>query len=73
MFYTDEWFPISRKYLPIRYCPLQIELELVTSAEAFSPAAPPSIAAFTLSDIQVLVDLVTLDNSLDNEYALITY
>ena len=41
------------KYLPIRYCPLQIELEFVTSAgEAVRSAAPPAIAAFTLRDIQ---------------------
>ena len=60
----------QEKYLPIRYFPLQIELELVTSADdAYRQAAPPAIAAFTLSDIQVEVDLVTLDKSLDNEYA----
>ena len=60
----------QEKYLPIRYCPLQIEFELVTGAdEAFNPAAPPLIAAFTISDFQFKVDLITLDNSLDNEYA----
>ena len=54
------------KYMPIRYCPLQVELEVVSSAdEAFSGASP----AFTLSDVQLKADLVTLDNSLDNEYA----
>lgn len=54
------------KYLPIRYSPLQVELEVVSSAdEAFSGASP----AFTLSDVQLKADLVTLDNSLDNEYA----
>ena len=53
----------QEKYLPIRYCPLQVELEVVGRAdEAFGGASP----AFTLSDVQLKVDLVTLDNSLDN-------
>ena len=56
----------QEKYLPIRYAPLTLELELVSSAdEAFSGTAP----AFTLSDVQLKADLVTLDNSLDNEYS----
>jgi hypothetical protein len=56
----------QEKYLPIRYSPLMLELELVSSAdEAFTGAAP----AFTLSDVQLKADLVTLDNSLDNEYS----
>jgi len=57
----------------MRYCPLQVDLEVVTSAdEAFSlpAAAPPgTLNAFTLSDVQLKVDLVTLDNALENEYA----
>ena len=64
----------QEKYVPIRYCLLQVELELVTSAdEAFSAALTArgnqAVPAFTLSDIQFKVDLVTLDNSLDDEYA----
>ena len=56
----------QEKYWPIRYCPLQVELEAVSRAdEAFEEAG----AAFTLSDVKLKVDLVTLDNSLDNEYA----
>ena len=53
-------------HLPIRYCPLQVELEIVGRAnEAFGGTDP----AFTLSDVQLKVDLVTLDNSVDKEYA----
>ena len=36
--------------------------------EAFAPAAP-ALAAFTLSDVQLKVDLATLVNLSDNEYA----
>ena len=43
----------QEKYLPIRYCPLQLELELVTSAnDAFSPGAPVANADFEISDVQ---------------------
>ena len=60
----------QEKYLPIRYCPLQVELELVTNAnDAFAPGGSLANAYFELSDVQVKVDLVTLDNWLDNEYA----
>ena len=55
------------KYLPIRYCPLRLELELDTSAnDAFVPAGTPPNANFELSDVQLKVNLVTLDHSLDN-------
>ena len=41
-------------------------MEVVSNAdEALSGASP----AFTLSDVRLKLDLVTLDNSLDNEYA----
>ena len=61
------------KLLPLRYCPLQIELELVNSqadavttetAEGFSNGAN-----WGSSDIQCKCDLLTLGNSRDNEYA----
>lgn len=56
----------NNKYLPVKYAPLVLELSLVSSAdEAFSGDSP----AFTLSDVQLKADLVTLDNSLDNEYS----
>ena len=61
------------KLLPLRCCPIQIERELVNSqadavttetAEGFSNGAN-----WDISDIQCKCDLLTLDNSLDNEYA----
>jgi hypothetical protein len=56
----------QERYLTIRYCPLRVELEVVgTADEAFGGTDP----AFTLSDVQLKGDLMTLDNSLDNEYA----
>ena len=68
--FTPSGFLSQDKYLPIRYCPVQIELELVTSAnDAFSPGRPILNDDFDISDVQFRVDLVTLDNSLDNEYA----
>ena len=63
----------QNKLLPLRYCPIHIELELVNSqadavslevAEGFSNGAN-----WDISDIQCKCDLLTLGNSLDNEYA----
>ena len=60
------------KLLPLRYCPIQIELKLVNSqtgavslevAEGFSNGVN-----WDISDIQCKCDLLTLGNSLDNEY-----
>ena len=61
------------KLLPLRYCPVQIELELANSqadavttetAEGFSNGAD-----WGISDIQCKCGLLTLGSSLDNEYA----
>ena len=61
------------KLLPPRYCPIQIELELLNSqagavslevAEGFSNGANLDI-----NSIQCKCDLLTLDNSMDNGYA----
>ena len=39
----------QERYLPIRYCLLQVELELVSTAnEAFAPGGAPANAAFRL-------------------------
>ena len=60
----------QEKYLPIRSCPLQVELELVTNAnDSFAPGGTLTTSDFELSDVQLKVDLVSLDNWLDNEYA----
>jgi hypothetical protein len=53
------------KMLPIRYCPLEIELELVN---AVGDAQDGSIA-WNISDVQLKADLCTLDNALENSYA----
>ena len=61
------------KLLPLRYCPTQVEVELVNSqadsvttetAEGFSNGTN-----WDISDIQCKCDLLTRDNPLDNEYA----
>ena len=69
------------KYLPLRYMPLTIELELVN--EPLDPIADPAIASqdefitdntstdWRLENVQVKVDMCTLDNTLDNNYAQI--
>ena len=62
----------QEKFIPLRYCPIQIELELVNSqadavslevAECFSTGAN-----WEISDIQCKCDLLELDSSLSNEY-----
>ena len=58
------------KYLPIRYAPIQIELELVSSgADALIATGGAPGDKFQITDVQLKADLVTLDNSLDNEYS----
>jgi len=64
----------QNKYLPIRYCPIQLELELVntvTDAVWGSIVAPPEAdgsSTFIIQDVQLKCDLVDLDDTLDNEY-----
>ena len=59
--------------IPLRYCPIQIELELVNqqggavtteTTNGFSTGAN-----WDISDIQCKCDLLELDSSLSNEYA----
>jgi hypothetical protein len=67
------------KYLPIRYCPLTLELELVDSfttpiistfgAGADDFKADNTSTAWQIQNVQVKCDLCTLDNALDNSYA----
>ena len=60
----------QEKLIPLRYCPLQIELELVsTMSDAFVHNDGTHVANWDVTDIQCKLDLLTLDNSLDNEYA----
>jgi len=72
----------QEKYLPIRYAPLQIELELVSDGaevvDRFDRTEPDGQSvtngqnqstSFLIQNVQLKADLVTLDNSLDNEYS----
>uniref|UniRef100_UPI0040494503 hypothetical protein n=1 Tax=Flavobacterium sp. TaxID=239 RepID=UPI0040494503 len=59
----------QEKLTPLRYCPLQIELELVsTMSDAFVHNDGTHMGNWDVTDIQCKLDLLTLDNSLDNEY-----
>ena len=53
------------KMLPIRYCPLELELELVNAVGDCQQGS----TAWNISDVQVKADLCTLDNALENSYA----
>ena len=58
------------KLLPLRSCPIQIELELVNSfIDAIVMRGPYASGLWDISDIQCKCGLLTLDNTLDNEYA----
>ena len=63
----------QEKLISLRYCPLQIELELVSSASDFMfvgiQNGLTSTDQWGVSDIQCKMDLLTLDSSLQNEYA----
>ena len=61
------------KLIPLRYCPIQIELELVNhQADAVITAETEGFgngSNWDITDIQCKCDLLTLDSSLQNEYA----
>ena len=63
----------QEKLLPLRYCPLQIELGLVNSGSdavhVGSYNGETHTANFGMTDVQVKCDLLTLDSSFENEYA----
>ena len=63
----------QEKLLPLRYCPLQIELELVNqgsdAVHVGTHNGETHTANWDMTDVQVKCDLLTLDNSLENEYA----
>ena len=63
----------QEKLLPLRYMPMQLELELVNQqGDAVISGSYESWAHgvnWSISDIQCKCDLLTLDNSLDNEFA----
>ena len=62
----------QEKLIPLRYCPIQIELELVNNLADpvwIGTKGWPFEANWDITDIQCKCDLLTLDNSLENEYA----
>ena len=75
---------MQEKYIPLRYCPLTIELELTddNNSPIISPPWDTTFADQTkvfkadntsllyhIENVQVKVDLCTLDNALDNSFA----
>jgi len=63
----------QEKLIPLRYCPIQIELELVNqTTDAVSIQAANGFtngSNWDITDIQCKCDLLELDSSLQNEYA----
>ena len=65
------------KYLPLRYCPLTIELELVSNGgdpiisdlTGAQFTGDNTSVAWQIQNVQVKADLCTLDNAWDNSYA----
>ena len=71
---------MQAKYIPLRYCPLEIELELadmddpiITNSFGLPAAIAANLQASTaitwkLESCQLKCDICTLDNALDNNY-----
>ena len=63
----------QEKLIPLKYCPLRIELELINSgSECMFVGGQNGLTSsdqWSISDIQCNMDLLTLDSSLQNEYA----
>ena len=57
----------ANKLIPLRVCPLTYEMTMETPANVFSPDNGGS-QAYSLTNCYILVDLVTLDSSVQNSY-----
>ena len=61
------------KFSPIRYCPIQLEFEIVgwayDAVQGNTTRSTGQSESFVIDDVQLKCDLVQLDNALDNEYA----
>ena len=65
-------------YIPLRYCPLEIELELVSNplepivepdeAESSAFKSANTSVLWELQNFSIKTDVVTLDNNLDNQF-----
>jgi hypothetical protein len=58
----------SDKMLPIRYCPVQLQLYIADTAECMVEGANLS-SNWEISQIEIKADILTLDSSLDQSYA----
>ncbi len=65
----------QEKYLPLRYMPIQLELELVGNGAEVAQGSlsvlnptPAKSEDFLINSVQLKCDLCELDNTLDNEY-----
>ena len=63
------------KYLPLRFCPIVLELELdqhqyanIVQPDGRFFLTTNTNTSFTIDDVVVFGDVVTLDNSLNNSY-----
>ena len=64
-------FTNQDKYLPIRYAPIQLELEVVSHGRVACRSHIGGQAGsqdFLIEDVQLKADVVTLDRGLANEY-----
>ena len=61
----------QEKLIPLRYCPIQLEFELVPhpGRPVLVDTVAGKVKDWSISDIQCKCDLLTLDNALENEYA----
>ena len=57
----------ANKLIPLRVCPLTYELTLETPANVFNPSGGQS-QSYALTNCYMLLDLVTLDSSVQNSY-----
>ena len=63
------------KYLPLQFCPIVLELELdqnqyanIVKPDGYKFLETNTSSSFTIDDVVVFGDVVTLDNSLNNSY-----
>ena len=57
MFYTNEWNFETKKYLPVKYCPLQFEFELASTAtDVLSIGGTHESTDFVISNVQLKCD-----------------
>ena len=63
------------KYLPLQFCPIVLELELdqnqyanIVKPDGYKFLGTATSISFTIDDVVVFGDVVTLDNSLNNSY-----